>query len=208
MSTLATGNKFQWVLKRKEFIETQINAEAGEINRWKNYLNQRTLYSKWSNQENSKLLELHSIHGNHWKSIAQKLTGRTGIQVKNQFFNVIRILMRKAFRMHINHSQILKVSKIKPKILSEVMNIPLKRLYSGPGIEGPMSLNDFLIEVGNKKTNLEVEVIRKILLNIKDFISDIKFSNQSKLYHFSASPKWQSLGKLIQPKTMSRKLSQ
>ncbi|KAK9853355.1 hypothetical protein WJX84_002767 [Apatococcus fuscideae] len=53
--------------------------------RWKNYLDVELKQGIWTPDEDEKLLEAHSEHGNKWTEIARIVGGRTDNAVKNRF---------------------------------------------------------------------------------------------------------------------------
>ncbi|CAJ1973290.1 unnamed protein product [Sphenostylis stenocarpa] len=61
--------------------------------RWTNHLRPGLRRGPFSEEEQSKVIELHALWGNKWSKIAEKLTGRTDNEIKN-FWNT-RIKKRK-----------------------------------------------------------------------------------------------------------------
>lgn len=118
-----TGNESLKKSQLQVFRSQRSNVEKGCLKRWQHHLNPDLTKEKWSLEENRKLFELHKKMGSRWKDIASKFTKRTDNGIKNQFFSIIRKSLRKACKfcgLPINPSTI---NTIKPKILSQFVNI-------------------------------------------------------------------------------------
>ena len=137
----------------------------------------------WNSQDNAALLSLHSLHHSKWKLIASFLQNRTGSQTKNQFFNIIRTLLRKAFKIVFQRTEIFVVSQIKPKVLSEIVNQPLSVLLKRPNSFRDITVKTFLVDFVSKKylDNPLFKESREILIAIKFKLLSVKFYNQSRL---------------------------
>ena len=121
------------------------------LKRLKYFLNSQKGKIKWTSLENEKLLALQSIHLNKWKIIAGQFTGKTGGQIKNQFFNLIRTLLRKAFKIMFKKSETGVISEIKPKVLSDLVNRRLESFMDDMDQMSKVSVKDFLADFVSKK---------------------------------------------------------
>lgn len=73
--------------------------------------------SKWTFEENKRLLSIYKIKKNKWKDISVDIPNRNDNCVKNQFFALMRKALRKACKsIGMTHNTI-KVNTIKPKVL-------------------------------------------------------------------------------------------
>lgn len=97
----------------------------GFVSSWQHHLNPTLLKEKWTNEENKRVFDLQGQHGSKWKEIAEFFPHRTDNDIKNQFFSIIRKCLRKVSKVAgINiGSQV--INNIKPKILTEFLNIPV-----------------------------------------------------------------------------------
>lgn len=155
----------------------QTNARTGSLKRWRNYLRTQKEGRQWTPEENKALLALHSVHLNRWKQIASVLPGRTGGQVKNQFFNIIRTLLRKAFKMTFKRSDCLVVSEIKPKVISDIVNRTISQILPTDSSKpDTRTVKDYLLDFVNGKLISELETVkaRTVLAAIKQFMKDTK----------------------------------
>ena len=137
----------------------------------------------WNSKDNASLLSLHSLYHNKWKLIASFLPNRTGSQTKNQFFNIIRTLLRKAFKFVFQRTEIFVVSQIKPKVLSEIVNQSLSVLLKRPNNFPDITVKTFLVDFVGKKysDDLLYRESREILIAIKFKLLSVKLINKSKL---------------------------
>ena len=81
---------------------------------------------KWTMEENLQLLAYQKETGSHWKAIAEKFPNRTDNHIKNQFFSIVRKSLRKACKVSGLKFCSTIINKIKPKIISEFLNLPNK----------------------------------------------------------------------------------
>lgn len=105
--------------------------------------------------------------------IATFMKGRTGSQVKNQFFNIVRTLMRKAFKHCFKKSEGVAVSDIKPKVLSEIVNKQLIFFNQAWNPNGSTNVKHFLIDFVARKLwcdESQFQEAREILQTIKDYM--------------------------------------
>jgi len=131
-------------------------------------LNVKTTEKNWSADENKLLLELHSTHLNRWKLIAAHVPGRLGGQVKNQFFNIVRTLLRKAFKLGFRRCETLTVSEIKPKVLSEIVNKNLGHFLPNLGAMAGTTIKQFLLdETGFRQASQILKTIKESMISIK-----------------------------------------
>ena len=173
----STGGKFRTVSPVTASTKMPSSVRTGSLKRWRHYLLNSKEDRSWSPEENKQLLALHSIHLNKWKHIATLLPGRTGGQVKNQFFNIIRTLLRKAFKMSFKRSDSLVVSEIKPKVISDIVNRTVGQVAPREG-QAPdtRSIKDFLLELVNGGWTGDAEFVRarEVLMTIKHLMKDTK----------------------------------
>ena len=100
-------------------------------------------------------MNLHTTFLNKWKQIAVHFTGKTGGQVKNQFFNIIRTLLRKAFKICFQSKETTIVAEIKPKVLSEIANKHLDQFVAFDSIFCGMTIKEFLVQFVSGKLEEE-----------------------------------------------------
>jgi hypothetical protein len=120
------------------------------------HLDPNLLKEKWSADENKKLFDLHSKYGSHWKEIASHFPGRTDNGIKNQFFSIIRKSLRKACKATGNSNNSNCINLIKPKILSEFLNLPYPPKKPGKGGRGTKPegrMTDFIQKFAFNKLN-------------------------------------------------------
>jgi hypothetical protein len=160
------------------------SVRTGSLKRWRHYLLNSKDDRTWSPEENKRLLSLHSTHLNKWKFIATLLPGRTGGQVKNQFFNIIRTLLRKAFKMTFKRSDSLVVSEIKPKVISDIVNRTVTAVAPKPTAPTDnRTIKDYLMEFVGAKNNSDTDFARakEVLLAIKVLMKDTKFVHKRRV---------------------------
>ena len=58
--------------------------------RWCNQLNPTVKRGPFTPEEDSQILQAHSVHGNKWAVISRSMPGRTDNQVKNRFNSTLR----------------------------------------------------------------------------------------------------------------------
>lgn len=134
----------------------QNNAASGFLISWMHHLDPNLLKEKWSAAENKKLFDLHSKYGSHWKEIASHFPGRTDNGIKNQFFSIIRKSLRKACKATGNSNNSNCINLIKPKILSEFLNLPYPPRKASKGARGAKSegkMTDFIQKFAFNKLN-------------------------------------------------------
>ena len=84
------------------------------------------------------------------------LQNRSSGQVKNQFFNIVRTLLRKAFKKCFKTSNTVIVSEIKPKVLSEIVNLSLSNFNLFFSDQSKMTVKTFLVDY-LYKSDIEAE---------------------------------------------------
>lgn len=164
-------------MRGRESTKIPSSARTGALKRWRHYLHQSKEGRAWTPEENKALLSLHSTHLNRWKQIAALLPGRTGGQVKNQFFNIIRTLLRKAFKMTFKRSDSLVVSEIKPKVISEIVNRTVGQIAPRDGQPSDgRTVKDYLLDFvgGHLSAESEMGRAREVLTSIKRLMKDTK----------------------------------
>lgn len=75
-----------------KFLPGRIGKQCRE--RWHNHLSPNVNKTKWTKDEDNKILELHSRMGNRWCDIAKYLPGRTDNAIKNRFNSRLSRLIR------------------------------------------------------------------------------------------------------------------
>jgi len=75
-----------------KFLPGRIGKQCRE--RWHNHLSPNVNKTKWTKEEDGKILELHSRMGNRWCDIAKYLPGRTDNAIKNRFNSRLSRLIR------------------------------------------------------------------------------------------------------------------
>jgi len=113
---------------------------SGLLISWLQHLNPEICIERWSMADSCLLLDLQTRYGTQWKLIAEFFPGRTDNQIKNQFFSIIRKVLRKASKILEMNSITSKVNTIKPKVMAEVMN----HSVSSNGTEGEESIKEYL----------------------------------------------------------------
>lgn len=87
--------------------------------------------TKFGVEEKKEIIRLFKKNGNKWKVISDELSSTTDNTVKNIFFGIIRMALRKMSRFFGINCQSGFISTIKPKILTDIMN--LKFTYKSAG---------------------------------------------------------------------------
>ena len=138
----------------------------------------------WTSDENKLLLQLHSTYMSKWKLISSFFSGRTGGQVKNQFFNIIRTLLRKALKISFRRYESFVVSEIKPKVLSEIVNKQIGHFIRNAGQWTTVSVKNFLLEFVSQKwiDSTIFTQAKNVLQSIKIHMIETKFINEQRLF--------------------------
>ncbi len=167
--------------------------------RWLNHLSPRLVKSQWTLSENMKLLELHRRMKNRWKQITKNFKGRTDNSIKNQFFSLVRKGLRKASKIVQRASNTKEINKIKPKVLSKVMNqnltlpvhLQIKNRQKHRWVnEGAVDLTEFIYTF-SISSNLHTEISeydQMIIEFILDWIKSLKFAYQHLLHLRARAP--------------------
>lgn len=119
---------------------------SGGITSWLHHLDPNLSKEKWTQEENKRLFELQKVHGSRWKEIANFFPKRTDNGIKNQFFSIIRKSLRKACKASNINIGSNVINNVKPKILSEFLNTPLRGntpMFKVVGNE-PFRMRDFI----------------------------------------------------------------
>lgn len=120
-----TGNEFQCSCSRLVMTRIRSNVEKGLIKRWMKHINPCILKVEWSITEKKLLLDMFSSTGTKWKLYKQSFSGRSDIDIKNQFFALIRKTLRSVCRMCGLSTISPLVHRIKPKTIYKFLNSPL-----------------------------------------------------------------------------------
>ena len=178
-----TGKPFHGRWPTRESARTRNSARTGGLNSWTHHLSPDAADHPWTPQDNAALLALHSLHHSRWKLIASQLSRRTGAQTKNQFFNLVRTLLRKAFKRVFQRTETFLVAQIKPRVLSAIANQPLSVLFSSPDRLNQVTVKDFLVGfVDNKWAGDSFFAhAKEVLCVLKSKLLSIKFPNQPQL---------------------------
>ena len=155
------------------------SVKIGVLKRWKHYLSNSKSNKAWTLENNQQLLNLHTTYLNKWKQIANNFVGKTGGQVKNQFFNIIRTLLRKAFKSCFQSKETTFVAEIKPKVLSEIANTRIDQFVPMDCVFCGMTIKEFLVQYVNGAFENESNSgqAKNLISMIKTFIKFEKCSN-------------------------------
>ena len=121
----SNGRVWRHKCPRRASLNTLSSVVSGALISWLQHLNPDICNYKWTPSDSCLLLELQTRYGTQWKQIAEFFLGRTDNQIKNQFFSIIRKILRQASKVLEMRSITLKVNTIKPKEIAEVMNHPV-----------------------------------------------------------------------------------
>ena len=152
--------------------------------RWTHHLNPSLTSERFTEAENLLLMSLQSQHGSHWKDISSHFPGRTDNQVKNQFFSLVRKLFRKACKVLGIGGNTALINKIKPRVLTEFINLPLTLEEKGSELDffpGDLTIKNFLISCLRKRPFEPKEIIpeeqKKLLAKCIDKLQEQKSDN-------------------------------
>ena len=154
--------------------------------RWTHHLNPLLINERFTEVENQLLMTLQSSHGSHWKDISSHFPGRTDNQVKNQFFSLVRKLFRKACKVLGIGGNTALINKIKPKVLTEFINLPLDFEGSVLPVEinadqSPYTIKQFLTNCLRRKPLESKETMpidqKKLLARCIDKLQEHKLIN-------------------------------
>ncbi|KAJ5074215.1 myb-related protein 3r-1-like [Anaeramoeba ignava] len=74
--------------KISEFITGRTSKQCRE--RWRNHLDPSINHSKWTDEEDDKLIRLHQKYGNRWATIAKYIEGRPDNMIKNHWNSTLK----------------------------------------------------------------------------------------------------------------------
>jgi hypothetical protein len=141
------------------------------------HLDPNLLKEKWTPEENKRLFELHSKFGSHWKEIASNFPRRTDNGIKNQFFSIIRKSLRKACKATGNSNNSNCINLIKPKILSEFLNLPFppkKSPRTSKSSKGESRMTDFIQKFAfNKLNDIKIDLSNDEKAEIQDSLNKL-----------------------------------
>ena len=110
--------------------------------------------------------------GNNWKGIATQLVNRSGNQTKNQFFNLIRVLLRKAFKVCFEQKEQIAIANIRPSFLSNLIRMPLSQFKPYQSTNLNITVRQFLKNVSEDKLDDEWSLAdaQKTMISIKTWL--------------------------------------
>lgn len=111
-----------WKLIAKKMIsEFSITRRTGKQSRerWYNHLSPNVDKKPWTQEEDDLIFELYKAHGKSWKTISDKMPGRTDNSIKNRFYSSLRRKLR-------------KFNKTRPK--KEKLVGPVRTLLRNPNV--------------------------------------------------------------------------
>ena len=166
----------------------QNNVANGLVISWLHHLCPDLTKDKWTQEDNKKLLELQKSFGSKWKEIAGHFPHRTDNGIKNQFFSIVRKSLRKACKASgINIGSNI-INEVKPKILSDFLNMPIKGNSKSLKTENGevFKMRDFIqrfafCKMNEIKTNFDIED-RPLIYDTMNKMQLMKLNKQPKLH--------------------------
>ena len=151
----------------------------------------------WTEQDNQCLLALHAVMGNDWKGISCRLRSRTGNQVKNQFYNIIRVLIRRAFKNCFENDEQVSISAIRPSLLSNLMRMSLSSFSPGDSVMPSCSIRQFLSDMVSHNFNDSCYAVdaQKTMINIKTWLLAQRWTNEFIVFGKRQIDRWQTVEK-------------
>ena len=135
--------------------------------RWNNQLKPSLNTEKMGLEEKRQLFKAFMQNGRKWKLIAQSFEGRTDNSIKNLFFSMIKKGFRRMARFFGITRQTSLISKIKPVVLLEIVEIDFKdkesgRLVKALDIVEVFSLSSF-DDLSNKVSDSYIQIAKQCL---------------------------------------------
>lgn len=167
--------------KYSEIKTREPSARLKRLSKDNKNLFQFSLFSrnKERNDKRKELIKEYRQYGNHWKKISLKMNGTDEKDVKNQFFSIVRVGLRRMGMLFGLHGLSTYFSQIKPNILKEFLNLK----YSFVG-----SAKFYMIDIIEQLVCNETEELDNSIS-----VDQIRICKRSLLYIFRFSKRFNSL---------------
>jgi hypothetical protein len=161
-----------------EKIAEKLNKPIETIKeRYNNKLNPKLKRSKFTSEEDQKVIELHQRFGNNWSEIAKYLPDRNALMIKNRFYSVLRkkILNNKEYSNILNDESFIKNMKDIKKITKDDNNSTITSKNSSSNqLENTAFFNDLQNSFDFQK---RVEIGEEDQLKIEE-ICNYRYENE------------------------------